>query len=89
MQFLNVPAAPNNPVIMVRVDYWDEASKSYPAENAFIFYQTGSQVQPRLTHALWTKHMGMPHTQHGSIECLDLDFGKLALWLRSRACCTD
>ena len=44
MQFLNVPPAPNNPAILMRVDYWDEPSKSYPPENAFVFYQMGSQV---------------------------------------------
>ena len=49
MEFINVPAAPASPVIQMRVDYWDEASHSYPAANSFKFYQTGTDtVSPGL-----------------------------------------
>ena len=46
LDFINVPAPPNSPAILLRVDYWDEATKSYPAANSFAFYQTGASVSP-------------------------------------------
>ena len=44
MDFVNVPAAPASPAILLRVDYWDAATQSYPAANSFAFYQTGADV---------------------------------------------
>ena len=46
MDFINVPAAPASPGILLRVDYWDEATKTYPAANSFAFYQSGASVRP-------------------------------------------
>ena len=48
MEFLNVPLAPNSPAILMRVDYWDAATLSYPAANSFAFYQTGANVRGSL-----------------------------------------
>ena len=56
MDFINVPAAPKSPVIQMRVDYWDDATSSYPAANSFKFYQSGTTTvtpQPCAGLSMW------------------------------------
>lgn len=46
MIFFGLPPPPATPNIGVRVDFWDPAANSYPANSSIFFYQTGTSVPP-------------------------------------------
>lgn len=45
MNFFRLPAPPNTPPIGMRVDFWDPATNSFPANSSIFFYQAGTQVR--------------------------------------------
>lgn len=46
MAFFNLPSPPNTPPIGMRVDFWDPATSTFPANSSIFFYQAGTQVRP-------------------------------------------